>query len=174
MGLADLKILVTGGVGFVGSAIVRALVEKHPSWTVFVLDIKTPSPPFENVRYIQTDLCDPEKTMSTVAEVRPTVIIHSAGIVPGGISRYGHENRDRILDVNVGGTKSILNAAQKCSDVEVLVYTGSCTCITDDLDHEYPNMRESLSFPKRSLVYGESKASISPAPQWSSLKPTLS
>jgi sterol-4alpha-carboxylate 3-dehydrogenase (decarboxylating) len=47
--------------------------------------------------------------------------------------------------------------AAKDNNTPNFLFTSSCTVLTDDLDHDYPNFTEDLPFPKTSLMYGESK-----------------
>lgn len=110
------------------------------------------------IEFVQTDVTGEDQCLQAVQTVKPIVIIHAAGKVPGGLSRYGQKGRDSVFAVNVGGTKNMLAAAKAC-DVPNFIYTGSCTSITDDLDHEYPNFDERIPYPTKSLVYGESKVS---------------
>ena len=159
------RVLITGGSGFVGATIVQLLHRVHPGWIITVLDIKPraagkwgPEIPNadENIDFIEASVTDFEAVKRAIEQARPTVFVHTAGLVPGGLDRYSQKNREGVFRVNVEGTRNVLAAAKELG-VKCFVYTGSCTSITDDLDHEYPNFNESVPFPDKSLVYGESK-----------------
>lgn len=154
-------VLITGGTGFLGSAIVDAVQEQHPEWVVTVLDLAFATVPKPNVTYKRGDITNAASINAIVDGIRPDVIIHSAGLVPELAFRYGREQRDRVFNVNVNGTRNVL-AAAKSSGVKALVWTGSCTAITDDFRHHYPNIDERWPTSSHSLIYGESKASLWP------------
>lgn len=59
--------------------------------------------------------------------------------------------------VNVNGTRHVVDAA-KDNGCKALVYTSSCTVVTDDLNGNFPNIDERWPVSKRSSIYGESKA----------------
>ena len=117
------SVLITGGVGFLGSTIVDALQEQHPQWLVTVLDLTSPDVPKPNVTYKRGDITNPAFVDTIVYSIKPDVIIHSAGLVPELAFRYGREQRDRVFHVNVDGTRNIL-AAAKSSGIKALVWTG--------------------------------------------------
>lgn len=151
-------VLITGGAGFLGAAIVDAVQEHHPEWIVTVLDLTSPDVPKPNITYKRGDITNPAFVNTIVDTIRPHVIIHSAGLVPELAFRYRREQRDRVFNVNVDGTRNLLSAA-KSSGVKAMVWTGSCTAITDDFRHQYPNVDERWPTSSHSLIYGESKAS---------------
>lgn len=155
------RVLFTGGAGFVGTALVKAFYEKHPEWKLIVTDIKPKEEwisPEKGVEYIQADLRKPFEASNAVEWAAPHVIVHSSGLIPGGKSRYARRPQDEynVQKTNVLGTENILLAAEEFG-VKAFVYTSSFTVITDDLDHDYPNMHEDLPIPPKSLIYGESK-----------------
>ena len=90
------KVLVTGGLGFLGSATVRALQEQHTDWDVWILDIN-PLPKEKSAEipllggcryeYVQADITDINSVSRALAMVRPDAIIHTAGIVPSLMER---------------------------------------------------------------------------------------
>jgi len=152
-------ILITGGTGFFGAHIVTALLQQHAEVKLSVLDITKPSdwrPPREDIVFYQADVTRSEELLNAISEARPTVVIHSAGIVPTGSDRYSDRLRSRVFSVNVEGTKNVLNAA-KAAKVRAVVYTSSIAVITDDNVTDYPNFDESMPIGSAYLIYGASK-----------------
>lgn len=156
--LMETSVLVTGGLGFVGSAVVAALQEYHPEWSLSVLDLHKPTDPKLQIVYWACDITDPAKVEEVVSNIKPTAIIHTAGIVPGLVDRYSRKARERVFEINVEGTRNLLASARR-SSVKAFVWTGSCTAVTDDFSKQYPNVDESWPSSNNSLIYGESKAS---------------
>ena len=153
------SVLITGGTGFVGSAIARALDEKHPTCKIIVLDTKSPGaihvlPP--NVSFVQADITSFDDVRTAIGFVRPQVVIHAAGMVGSLSERYRRKEESLIRTINVTGTKNVIDAAKE-TGVEALVYTSSCTSVIDDLSKSFPNMDERWPTCHSSLVYGESK-----------------
>lgn len=123
-----------------------------------VLDLQLPSQPKENVHYELADITIAAETKRVFESVWPVAVIHSAGLVPELANRYNRRAQERVFNVNVNGTRNVLAAAKKAG-VKALVWTGSCTAVTDDVRFEYPNIDESWPTSRHSLIYGESKAS---------------
>ena len=81
-----MRILVTGGAGFIGSALVRRLIE-HTAHEVLVFDkltyaglLSSLEPASKSNRYgfIQDDICDAEAVRAAITDFRPQVIAHLA------------------------------------------------------------------------------------------------
>jgi UDP-glucose 4-epimerase len=119
-----MKILVTGGAGFIGSAIVPKLQsEKHE---VFVYDnLSFGNRQFITVdddHFIMGDIRDAKKVHQTFQQVEPEVIIHLAAIhfIP-----YCNEHPFESADINIRGTMNILDAAKKLKQLKKIIFAST-------------------------------------------------
>ncbi|KAF7589294.1 erg26, C-3 sterol dehydrogenase [Aspergillus hancockii] len=154
------QVLITGGTGFVGAAIARALAEKHPRCTIIILDINPPGPVHivpSGISFIQADVTSQAEVSTAIQQVKPDIIVHTAGIVPALSERFERRLERHVWKVNVEGTRHMLHAA-KHSGVKCFIYTSTSCIVTDHMDVPYQNIDESWPTPPTSLIYGESKA----------------
>lgn len=154
-------VLITGGCGFLGSWILRQLLESYPDLKATVLDIHKPASwtsPSPNVSFIQADVTDGLQVVSCFESAKPTAVIHTAGYVTVGSARHNpnKEIRTRTYNINVNGTKNVLEAA-KAVGAGTFVYTSSCTVVMDDKTRNHPNENEGAQTGHATLIYGQSK-----------------
>jgi nucleoside-diphosphate-sugar epimerase len=107
------RVLVTGALGLVGSAVVAALADQGRR--VVATDLGIPANrkraqafttrPGVEVRW--ADLTSPTEVAALLEEVAPTVIIHLAAIIPP----FCYARRDLAYTVNVEATASLVDAA---------------------------------------------------------------
>ena len=137
--------LVTGGCGFVGAAIARALKARGDE--VIVLDL-APECPVEGVDYRRVDITD--KAAVTEACRGVDTVIHNASIV-----HTKQNKQDVIWAVNLGGTENMLEAA-RVNNVPRFIYISSGSVVYEGKDIE--NGDESLPYSSISQApYADSK-----------------
>ena len=111
--LAQERVLITGGAGFIGTALALALERRAAD--VVLLDSlhpdvhgENPQPPSNSeARFVKGDVTSPQVWQQLLGEFTPTVIVHLAAETGTGLSlsqatRHGH--------VNVVGTTTMLDA----------------------------------------------------------------
>jgi UDP-glucuronate 4-epimerase len=114
-----MKLLVTGGAGFIGSHLVEALVSRGDTVSVIdnFNDFYDPAIKRSNVsnfprsvRVYEVDLCDQAATTNTLAEQKPDAIIHLAA--RAGV-RPSVRSPELYLQTNIFGSFNLLEAARK-------------------------------------------------------------
>ncbi len=148
-------VLVTGGAGFVGSAVVRRLLaNREPVERVVVLDNfasgrKEFLPTDSRVELIEVDITDRSLVERTVAELRPQIVVHLAAIhfIP-----LCNQHPDRCLLTNVIGTQNVLDALERTVPQRVVI--ASSAAVYPIFDQP---CREDAVPPGPTDVYGLSK-----------------
>lgn len=111
-----MKLLVTGGAGFIGSNFVRHVYRERPEWSITVLDALTYAGNRDNLagldesrcQLVVGDICDAELVDKLVAE-------HD-GVVHFAAESHNDNSLDNprpFLDTNIIGTFTLLEAARK-------------------------------------------------------------
>lgn len=112
-----MRIMVTGGAGFIGSALVRYLVSETGA-EVLNLDKLTyagnlaslsPIEGASNYRFVHADICDPDKVNKIISEFRPDHIMHLAA--ESHVDRSISGAKD-FVETNVIGTFTLLEGAR--------------------------------------------------------------
>jgi dTDP-glucose 4,6-dehydratase len=113
-----MKLLVTGGAGFIGSAFIRMLLGSERPSLLVNLDKLTYAGNLENLapvagdaryRFVHGDICDAPLVNELVAETRPDVIVNFAA--------ESHVDRSilspaPVFETNLRGTFTLLDAAR--------------------------------------------------------------
>ena len=112
------KIIVTGGCGFIGSALVRYIIKKSPHKILnidkltyagnldSVLSVK------DNIKYMfkKTDICNSKKVKNVFSNYKPDIIIHLAAETHVDRSI---DNSKKFIESNILGTYTIIEEARK-------------------------------------------------------------
>jgi dTDP-glucose 4,6-dehydratase len=116
-----MKLLVTGGAGFIGSNFIRSILEKYPAYEVMNLDKLTYAGNLENLKGVEKsknysfkngDICDKEMVKKICKDVDIIVNFAAETHVDRSIIDAGN-----FVTTDVIGTYSLLEAARKY-DVE--------------------------------------------------------
>jgi dTDP-glucose 4,6-dehydratase len=112
------NILVTGGAGFIGSHLLRLLVNKYPTYHIINMDLLTYAGNLENLKdiehkenysFVKCDICDFKKVKQVFIDYEIDSIIHLAA--ESHVDR-SIEDPFSFAQTNVMGTLSLLQAAK--------------------------------------------------------------
>jgi nucleoside-diphosphate-sugar epimerase len=118
------NILVTGGTGFIGSALVKRLAV-NPNNHIYVTDNFSRGKNHQastNITTFEIDIRDKEKMFRYLFDKRIDTIFHLA-FVNGTENFYNHP--DEVLDVAVKGMQTILDFARRCKTKDLILVSSS-------------------------------------------------
>ena len=155
-----MKILVTGGAGFIGSNFVLYMLESHPECRIVNLDKLTYAGNLENLaslegdsrhRFVKLDICECEPVEELLLAERPDAVVNFAAESHVDRSIQGPHV---FVQTNVLGTLSMLEASRK-AEVSLFIQIGT--------DEVYGTLGETGYFTEESPIrpnspYASSKA----------------
>jgi len=151
-----MKILVTGGAGYVGTSLIESLAARKETKKVVVLDnlsrpnysffLSTKFAGFEKVEFIKGELLDSRKLKSILSDCQ--AVYHLAARVT---TPFANTDAHYFEQVNHWGTAELVYALEE-SQVETMIYTSSMGVYgsSTDLINEH-------SIPNPKTFYGISK-----------------
>ncbi len=160
-----MKILITGGAGFIGSAVIRHLIE-YTDHSVINVDKLTYAGNLESLNacsnsnkysFNKIDICNEKDVFEILSLEQPNVVMHLAAEshVDKSIDRP-----DEFIKTNILGTYNLLEATRKLTSkgIEVLFHHISTDEVFGDLDDLSTPFHEETSYDPSS-PYSASKAS---------------
>ncbi|RCK72884.1 MAG: dTDP-glucose 4,6-dehydratase [Ignavibacteriae bacterium] len=114
-----MRILVTGGAGFIGSNFIHHLIQKHPDYLIINLDKLTYAGNLENLKtiennpnynFIKGDICDRNLVASIIDNFKVQAIINFAAESHVDRSIMGS---DVFIQTNIVGTHTLLEVARE-------------------------------------------------------------
>ena len=143
-----MRVLVTGGGGFVGRAVVERLLARGCRVRCFARSAY-PELAARGVEVMRGDLADPRAAAAACAGC--DAVVHAAALIPG-LAEPAH----RYRSVNVGGTEAVI-AGCRAHGVPRLVFTSSPSVVFGG--HDLCGVDESVPYPRRyDSPYARTKA----------------
>ena len=158
-----MRILVTGGAGFIGGNFIHYMLKKYREYKIMCLDaltyagnIETLAPAMENARFmfIKGNIADRGMVYSLLENEKPDVIVNFAA--ESHVDR-SIEDPEVFLKTNIMGTQVLLDA---CRMFGVLRYH---QVSTDEVYGDLPLNRLDLFFTEETPVHASSPYSASKA-----------
>ena len=114
-----MKIIVTGGAGFIGANFIFYMLKKYPAYRIICIDkltyagnITTLEPVFNNpyFRFVRTDICDRKSVERIFEDEKPDIVVNFAA--ESHVDR-SIETPEIFLNTNIIGTEVLMDACRK-------------------------------------------------------------
>lgn len=158
-----MKIIVTGGAGFIGGNFVHYMLEKHPEDFIICLDKLTYAGNMEtladvmdnkNFKFVKADIADRDAVYALFEEEKPDVVVNFAA--ESHVDR-SIDNPGIFLQTNVIGTGVLLDACRKYGIKRYHQVS------TDEVYGDLPLDRPDLFFTEETPIHTSSPYSASKA-----------
>lgn len=143
-----MKILITGGGGFLGSRLARALAARDPSARITLLDVAFPPGLERDFACMAGDVAA-RATIEKALGSDTDSIFHLAAVVSGG----AEADFDLGYHVNMDGTRALLEAARRLAKPPRIVYASSVAAFGGVL----PEVLDDSTTPAPQTSYGTQK-----------------
>ena len=158
-----MKIIVTGGAGFIGSNFVFHMLNKHPDYDIICLDkltyagnLSTLASVMDNphFKFVKLDICDRESVYKLFEEEHPDIVVNFAA--ESHVDR-SIENPEIFLQTNIIGTATLMDACRKYGIKRYHQVS------TDEVYGDLPLDRPDLFFTENTPIHTSSPYSSSKA-----------
>lgn len=158
-----MKIIVTGGAGFIGSNFIFHMLKSHPEDYIICLDkltyagnLSTLVPIMDNAhfRFVRADICDRKAVDALFEEEHPNMVVNFAA--ESHVDR-SIENPQLFLETNIIGTSVLMDACRKYGIQRYHQVS------TDEVYGDLPLDRPDLFFTEATPIHTSSPYSSSKA-----------
>lgn len=158
-----MKIIVTGGAGFIGSNFIFHMLKSHPEDYIICLDkltyagnLSTLAPIMDNAhfRFVRADICDRKAVDALFEEEHPNMVVNFAA--ESHVDR-SIENPQLFLETNIIGTSVLMDACRKYGIQRYHQVS------TDEVYGDLPLDRPDLFFTEATPIHTSSPYSCSKA-----------
>src|SRR5438132_2112038 len=156
-----MRVLVTGGAGFIGSNFVRYWLDRHPHDHVVVYDLLTYAgnrgsigDVEDRIVFVQGDIADAELAESTLRNERIDVVVNFAAESHNSLAVV---DPSRFFRTNAIGTQTLLDAARRTGGIERFHHISTCE-VYGDLALDSDEMFTEQSPYRPRTPYNASKA----------------
>lgn len=158
-----MKIIVTGGAGFIGGNFVHMMLKEYPSYEIYCVDkltyagnMETLAPVMDNphFHFVHLDIADRSAMYGLFERVHPNVVVNFAA--ESHVDR-SIENPEVFLQTNVMGTQVLLDACRKYGIDRYHQVS------TDEVYGDLPLNRPDLFFTEETPIHTSSPYSASKA-----------
>lgn len=158
-----MKVLVTGGAGFIGSNFIFYMRKKHPDYEIICLDALTYAGNLETLssvmgdpkfKFVKADIADRKTVYDIFEAAKPDVVVNFAA--ESHVDR-SIENPSIFLQTNVMGTQVLLDASRKYGVKRYHQVS------TDEVYGDLPLDRPDLFFTEQTSLHTSSPYSASKA-----------
>ena len=151
--MSENGVLVIGGCGFVGYHVVNAFMQDSTWSSIHVMSRNPSRNQVEGAHYHSGTLTSFERLQSLLAEIHPSLIIHTASPTATGDARG-----DIFHEINVKGTQNLLKAAIASKHVKMLIYTSSIEVMEGSTHNFITEDAQLCTATSRAEYYAKSKA----------------
>jgi nucleoside-diphosphate-sugar epimerase len=144
----EMSYLITGGGGFLGSRLARAIRAREPGARVTLLDVAFPGGLERDFSCVSGDLADPA-VLGRVLLPGTTSVFHLAAVVSGA----AEADFDLGYHVNLDGTRALLEGCRRLPAPPKVVYASSVAAFGGKL----PDVLDDSTTPAPQTSYGTQK-----------------
>ena len=156
-----MKIIVTGGAGFIGGNFVHYMLEKYPDYKIIVLDkltyagnLETLEPVMDKITFVKADIADEKAVYDLFEKEKPDILVNFAA--ESHVDR-SIEDPGAFLRTNILGTQVLMDACRKYGIKRYHQVS------TDEVYGDLPIDRPDLFFTEESPIHASSPYSASKA-----------
>ena len=156
-----MKILITGGAGFIGGNFVHYMVNKYPDYNIIVLDkltyagnLATLEPVMDKICFVKADIADREAVYKLFEGAKPDIVVNFAA--ESHVDR-SIEEPEIFLKTNILGTQVLMDACRKYGIKRFHQVS------TDEVYGDLPLDRPDMLFTEETPIHTSSPYSASKA-----------
>jgi len=144
-----MKILVTGGTGFIGKHVLDSLIENINEVSILNLTKSSLKSIINNIHFFNCDLSVPETYFTKVLEFQPQVVIHLAW---EGIPDFSLE----MCSKNISSSIRFIEFVTKLDSCKKIIITGSCFEYNNKIgvckETDFVTPKDYFTFAKKTIL----------------------